>query len=397
MSEPSKIATSRIVGIDSDVAKSQKAAEAGALSKYAISQEGSEEEFTEWTELSAFNPLAMARRFEPLEVKAKKKGREDEDEKVKAKDKQILEIQKVQESSEQYQQRNPELQQRTLLLLRSRISKNDTPEEILDKVLEFYPDVALADEALEFLLENSGAELAALVQRAKDELEKRFAREIRAGRNIGARSREFAEQGLGSPTALRDMYREVTGNPRDAATLFDELSAKFAFEKMKTVIEFLLHSLGADLKAKGPSIPRAELYRLVTETRTLQAILGIYRFFNSRMRMVAGAFNRQGIILPIRLTFEVIAKQFVKLLQERYPNAEKAYLTANQMGIGKDLAAQMIIFLQMRDAVRGVSPKLFRSEQHRQDVLNTFMTALEELEEELEEQEEKEEKEKEEE
>jgi len=39
----------------------------------------------------------------------------------------------------------------------------------------------------------------------------------------------------------------------------------------------------------------------------------------------------------------------------------------------------------MRDAVRGVAPKLFRSEQHRHDVLMSFLEALEELEDQIEE------------
>jgi len=47
----------------------------------------------------------------------------------------------------------------------------------------------------------------------------------------------------------------------------------------------------------------------------------------------------------------------------------------------------------MRDAVRGVAPRLFRSNQHRHDVLMSFIEALEELEDRLEEGAEEEEEE----
>jgi type III secretion protein W len=382
---------SRVPGISSDQLKSQKAGAAESLNMYAIAQESSEEEFTEWAEQAAFNPLAVARRFESLEVKTRRKGKEDEAEKADNKDKQILEVKRLEEVSDQYQRKNPELQQRSLLLLRSRISKSDSKEDILKKVLESYPDYALADEALEFLLETSGGELHAMIQAAKEELNARHAKEIRAGKNMGAQSREFSKKhGLGTPTALRDMYRDITDNPRDPPTLFDELSNKFAFDKMKTVIEFILHSLGADLKSKGPSISRAELHRLMTEARSLQAILGVYRFFKSRMNLINASFTRGGITLPIRLTFEMLSKHFVKFLQERYPTSDKALLMASQTGVGEQLEAQMILIMQLRDAVRGVAPKLFKSQQHRQDILDTFIEALEKIEEELEENEEEE-------
>jgi type III secretion protein W len=55
--------------------------------------------------------------------------------------------------------------------------------------------------------------------------------------------------------------------------------------------------------------------------------------------------------------------------------------------------AKIIVFTQMRDALRETSPKLFKSEQHRQDVLMTFLEALSSLEDELEEEEDEEEEE----
>lgn len=380
--------------IRSEILQAQKAAQAQMISRYAIIQEVSEEAFTEWSELAAFNPLAIARRFESLETKVRRKGKEEETEKSEGKDKGIAEVKRLERVSEQFQRKNPELQTRSLLLLRAQISKGDTKEDILRKVLSIYPDYSLADEALDFLLETTEGELAEAVRAAKEELNARFGREVRAGRNIGAQAREFSKEGLGTATGLRDMYRDITRNPRDAVSLFEQLAANFSYEKMKKAIDFILHSLGSDMKSKGPSIDRGELFRLLTEARNMQAILGVYRFFNSRMRLISSAFTRQGLPFSAKLSFEQLSKQFVQFLKDRFPSPEKALQMAEKLGIAKELLAQSIIYTQMRDAVRQVAPKLFQNDQHRAQVLKTFQDTLEKIDEQLEEDEEKDRKKK---
>lgn len=374
-----------------DASKAQQAAMQRAAAGMAIAQEESSENFQEWIDEGAFNPVLMARRFETLELKAKKRGKDEETEKAEKKDEQVVEVQRIEEVSEQYSRKNPELQTRSLLLLRARISEKDSKEEILQKVLELYPDYSLADEALDFLLETTKGDLAEKVKQAKEELNASHGREVRAGRNMGEQAREFSKQGLGSPTALRDLYRDITGNPRDPQTLFAELSNRFNYDRMRTVIDFVLHSLGTDLKSRGPSIDRGELHRLMTQGRAMQAILGIYRYFKSRMNLIATAFERQGLRLPLRITFELLAKLFVKFLQERYPSSDKVLQMAQHLGLLEELLGQVIIYTQMRDAVRHVAPRLFKSEQHRQDVLSTFIDTIEDLDDRIEEEAEKEE------
>jgi type III secretion protein W len=383
--------TPPISAISSTAQAAQHAAHAKQLLKVAVSQEMSSAAISESSELDVFNPTLMARRFEALESKLKKRGKEEESERAEKKDK-IVEIRRIEAVSERFQRQNFELQSRILLLLRTRITEQDTMEEILRKVLETYPDLSLADEALEFLLETTEeGNLKKKIADARRNLNQRYEREIRAGRNMGLQAREFSKQGLGNPTALRDIYRDLTGNPREPPVLFEELSKQFTYSKMKAVIDFILHALGSDLKSKGPSISRGELHRLMSEARTLQAILGIYRFFKSRMKMIGSSFLRNGLAVPSRLNFEFLASLFVKFLQERYPSPEKAFFLAGQLGISEELLAQIIIITQMRDAVRQVAPKLFKSDQHRQDILLAFMDALEDIDERLEEEEEEEE------
>lgn len=298
----------------------------------------------------------------------------------------LLPVEHIKDTANRFQQQNPELKAATLILLRERIKPGDTKEEILEKLLELYPDVSLADEAFEFLLETTDGELYQKVLEAKSDFNKQFGREIAAGRNISTEARQAAQKGLGTPTNMRDLYRDVTGNPRDSATLFQELSQRYAFKELKKVVEFLLHSLGTDMKAKGPSIPRGQLHRLITETRSLQAILGVYRFFRGRMPLMEKLFANEGMEFPPELNFETMAKQFMALAADRYPSSDKALQTATKLGIEKWILAKIIALSQFRDAIREVAVnQIYRSLQHRDELFLAILEALEELEDELEE------------
>ncbi|MBS0616207.1 MAG: type III secretion system gatekeeper subunit SctW [Verrucomicrobia bacterium] len=382
----------RVEGIKSETIRTQQTLAAQKLVQYDIYLDSAAEEFQEWSE-STWSPLVLMRNFQNLEKRARERARapdQTEQEERTEEEGELKLIQRLEAISKEYQDRNPELQARTLQLLRSRISARDTVEDIMRKVRSTYIDISLADEALDFLLETADAATREKILLAKEELNRIYEREIRAGRNMSSQAREFSSQGLGSANALRDLYRNITGNPRDASTLFQELTTAYPYDKMKIVLEFLLHSLGADLKSKGTSISRAELQRLMTETRNMQAILGVFRFFLSRMPMIASSFDRQGLPLPPKVTFEMLAKLFVKFLQERYPSVDKAMQLGGQLGLSDEAVAMMIIFVQYRDAVRQVAPRLFRDEKHRQDMLTCFIETLEEIDETLEEEEEKE-------
>lgn len=300
----------------------------------------------------------------------------------------------IKKSADQFEKNNPELKSGTLLALRERIKPDASPQDILDELQKFFSDASLADEALSFLLETTEGKLNQEVQNAKAQFQKANERDIVAGRNITAQAREASEKGLGSPTNMRDLYRNVIGNPRDSTTLFQELSTKYAFKELKKVVDFLLHSLGADLKSKGPSIPRGQLSRLLTETRSLQAILGVYRFFRGRMPLIEKQFAKAGLQLPAQLNFETMAKQFMSLASERYPSGDKVLQSAVRLGVEKWLMAKIIALSQMRDAIREVAVnQIYRSLQHRDELFMAILEALEDLEDELDELLEKEERE----
>ncbi|NGX34113.1 MAG: hypothetical protein K1060chlam1_00462 [Candidatus Anoxychlamydiales bacterium] len=361
-----------------------QSAKAQQLSKQQVASKRALKAYQE----SGFNQVAMRKNFKPLEEQrhgrkslSKSQAADDEVEVVE-------EVKNTEETASRFNKKNQELKEKTLLILRDLIKDEDTVEDILKKVLDFYPDYTLADDALEFLLQTTHGDLAIKIHKVKEYLNAEYKREIVAGRNINLQAQVFSKEGLGTPTNLRDMYRDITGNPRTAITLFDELTAKYTYENMKPVIRFLLHSLGSDLKSKGPSITRPELIRLIEDAQMLQAILGVYRFFISREGLISSQFDHFGLILPKILNFEMIAKLFVNLLKERYVTSDKIALMAKHLGISEELAAQIIIFSQMRDAIRQTSMKLYKSLKHRQETLDAFIETLEELEEYLAEEEE---------
>ncbi|HSX25567.1 MAG TPA: HrpJ domain-containing protein [Chlamydiales bacterium] len=380
------INVSRAIPINTQAAQAiQKAAGAEQIE--------SDDSLSQYLDISVFNPMQQAQRFRNLKdlhshLTHKMEEVEEPEEKM------VLEVEKVEEAAARYQKNNFEMNAQTLRILKTRILSTDTPEEALDKVLKVYSDPALADEALDFLIETADEKTVAIVRAAKERFnaDAGRAREIKAGRNMGAMAREFSKEGLGSATSLRDLYREITGNPREPLKLFDELSDQFRYPKLKPIITFLLHSLGSDLKSKGPSISAVELKRLIDETRSLQGMLGIFRFFQSRMRLIQRMFQQSNLMLPPKLDFEILAKVLVKLLSERYMNPEKILQTARLLGISEELAAQLILYSQMLDALKQIAPRYYRNQQHRDELRKAFIDTLDKLEDDLEEEKEEEEK-----
>ena len=97
-----------------------------------------------------------------------------------------------------------------------------------------------------------------------------------------------------------------------------------------------------------------------------------------------------------RLDFEVLAKLFFDITEERYPSAEKnKQLTAQVIknvttDEHENIHTQIAVLNAIRDMIKEVSPtQLYRSLQHRDDVYLSVIEALEDLEDELEELEDK--------
>ena len=135
-----------------------QAKEAQAANALVIQEQvASEESLMSFAELgSEFNPLAMGRNFKELQNQPKK-----ETELASVSQEELeADSESSQKIAEQFNKKNPELNVKSLLLLKTTVSQNDTTEQILAKVKSTYPDPSLADEALDFLIDASKSNAA---------------------------------------------------------------------------------------------------------------------------------------------------------------------------------------------------------------------------------------------
>lgn len=364
----------------SDASRLQKSEARLGAQRTLMEQIESEVTMEEWSQSGRFGAYAIFRRFpfQSLNDRVRRREREKEGVSSKEEPEGVEEISEIEAIAKHYQEQNNELHYRSLLALRAFFREKANVSEVLKKILDFYPDQYLASDALEFLIEATPEEsdLNKTLLQAKEQFSTKYEREIKAGRNIRKEVNLYTREGLGTPPSLRDLYRDITGNPRTPLTLFDELITLFSYEQMEKVIQFLLKALGSDLKSKGPSISPAELKRLLTETRSLQSILWIYKFFFYRMIVIQKKFQKYNLPLPKHINFILLSKALVLLLQERYPSQEKILIMTNTLDIGPDIMAHIILLTQYRDAMRQIAPRLFRSENHRQEVLDSILETL---------------------
>lgn len=121
------IHSNRISGGHVDPTRTQRQTQSQQLANVTIAQINSEESLGESIEELSFNPFAMARRFETMESRVRRRGKDDETEKMqKEEGRKQQQVEKIAEIAEDFSRRShQELLSRTLLLLRQRINKND--------------------------------------------------------------------------------------------------------------------------------------------------------------------------------------------------------------------------------------------------------------------------------
>ncbi len=347
----------------------------------------------------AFNPAYAARKSaekgKSLKERASVRGGEQAEEK-----KGILSAEsadeKAKDLAQEFQRHNPDLKEKGLLNLRDMLKNCKTPEEALETAAKAYHEAFLQDEALRFVEASIDpeSELYQTLHEARDQLYNEKGAEIRAGRNINADALKFALNGLGKPEAMRQLYLEIVNNPREPVDLFNHLSQMvaqnappgqaFPLKQLKAITDFVFHALGTDMKSAGPSVEQALLLRLFNGARTMQALTGLFHHFEKRDAYLHAEFARYGLPFPKELSYDRLAAVFVDLLMERYPTPAGVLKMADRLKLQSLLLAQAIVFNLLRDAVRNVSPRLYRNKKHYEDMLAALMETVEELERELE-------------
>ena len=145
------------------------------LQKEVIQQTESAQDFMALAEEGAFSPSMMMRRFRTLEEQKQAQNERASAKEETKKTDLVKAVTPAEKTADNFQQKNDELNAKTLLILRARISPKDTPEEIIKKVKETYADAGLSDEALSFLEETTDFQN---VKDAKENFAKTYAREI---------------------------------------------------------------------------------------------------------------------------------------------------------------------------------------------------------------------------
>ncbi|MCH9703207.1 MAG: type III secretion system gatekeeper subunit SctW, partial [Chlamydiae bacterium] len=279
MSEPLRV---NLSGIQAQQAK-QEARQTVAR------QVASKARFTEEVE-EGFNPAAsrkeMERRGRFRSLESRKKAGTQEAIAIKE-----VEARAEEDLAHDFERRNPELPADKLATLKGLIHEEQTAEDILAEVLKMFSDPTLADEALDFLDRSLLEPIKSRVKKARELLNEKLGREVLAGRNIDTAAKSFAKKGVKTPSELRNLYREVTGDPKPHNALFAQLSAEYDFDELQSLVEFLLQGMAYDLKSKGPSIQPAELQLLMTEVRNLQSIVWVYLFFKERLKMIRAQYK----------------------------------------------------------------------------------------------------------
>jgi type III secretion protein W len=294
---------------------------------------------------------------------------------------------RVKEKVKEFEDENPDISGESgnaLENLLDSVKPGDSKEEILGKVKGFFPDTYLQSEALNFLSETTEGDLHDTVTETKGEFEQHFDREIKAGKNISKLAQSFAKDGLGSPTELRQMYRDLTGSPKEPKLLFTELTSKYKYKDMNKIIKFMMHSLGNDFRSGGPSMPKGQIHNTFQVVRSLQMILGVYRFFKTREGLVASMYKEIALPVPPQLNFESLSKAFMSIAADRYPTADRVLRQTQTLG-AKGIEEKIITITQFRDAVPEVATEqIFRSVNHKHEVTGAIIGALEGLEDQLE-------------
>jgi hypothetical protein len=315
----------------------------------------------------------------------------------------LMPVEEIAEGFER-ERENPELKAGALIALRDQIKEGDSKEKIINTVMTFYKDALLALEALDFLLLSTSGPLKETVQAAKEAFIDTHQRELRAGRNIQQQVEEANKQGLGEPpSSLRKSYQDYTSKELDSVSLFQDLQKKYSsYEDIKVMLQFLLHSLGSDLKpplgADLKPLPssittndRPKMQNLINETKICQSILHNYNFFNARMSVIKLLFEKDHMEKPAQLTFESIAKEYMNLVSNRTFDRNSVLSLAPKLGISVDklgaqnaLRAQIAVFSQMLAASYNVSLRIFKTGTIRDDALERRNKCIQNLEDVLE-------------
>lgn len=375
------LTTSSVQPTDNSTLHTQQAKAKSNTARLVASQIAVEEEFTDWGDTIAFNPMAARKKSKELKKRLSvNKGKKSE--------KSSKPADNIKEKAAVFSKNHSETDNETLERIAESIKDDDSPEEIIEKVTKHYKDPYIANQALVFLKDvySDDKEKLVNIEKAETDYASLHKSAISAGSNINKDVAHFSDEGVATKPELREIYQDFVGTPRSPQQLFQELRQKYEIKKLASVLKFMLHSLGSDIKSKGPSIGRPLLERLFSEIKSLQTVLGVFSFFYSRMDSLKDDFTRSEIAFPKNIGYTDLADTFIACVAEKYPSTTKVLRHLTSLPFSQTTVSKLLICITLREAIRGVPPRLFRSDHHKNNTLMTFLEVINELEEMLEEE-----------
>lgn len=209
------------------------------------------------------------------------------------------------------------------------------------------PDVAQIDKTFDFLVEVAKQKANRATGDTKDHLQKLFTHLLQA------KSKHYEDNQKDIETALKiidvvDLMVEKGSRdtPETLAHLRDiihnkpqELMVKFAYYKsrgytyneIKGEVDAILSYIGT--RFHNNRIPKGELSRLWDETRTLQAMLNIFRLEKAKAKLARNLFEMQQIPFPQQVNFETLSNNFIEMVSDPYPSSKKVAEIISHLGV----------------------------------------------------------------
>ncbi len=268
----------------------------------------------------------------------------------------------------------PDLDRKKLQRWIQQIRQNPprSSHELMRSLREVFGDISHQHLALGVLEEFSGDEptLQRLAHEAKETLTSEAAPSIRAGLNTSTVAQEYAEKGLGHPQELRDFYRETILHYEGITETFQGLQHRFPDTSLPEAIAYLIHAVGSDLHARGPSLDTEELRAILNDLYQLESLATLYQSCDQLLRKVSQGFHLNPALGPRELVGEIIALK------------DKQWLSENDiLGLvtrtGVQEPSVRIYFLQgLLGVLRHASLKLFPSDETRAFLITKTQEAL---------------------